>query len=140
MKKLGILLFAFAALSINAVAQKTMAHFNTNEADCYSFVDNNTNVVVKFKVDVQNAQQKDEIATKFKNIKEVKNVEAVEFNGNVATYKVTLAKDGFFKTMEKVLVNGNIFDVEMDGKTMSTKEFPAYAQNYYDTKVQSRKK
>lgn len=33
MKKLGILLFAFAALSINAVAQKTMAHFNTNEAD-----------------------------------------------------------------------------------------------------------
>ncbi len=140
MKKLGLLLFAFAAFTVNAVAQKTMAHFNTNEADCYSFVDNNTNVVIKFKVDVQNAQQKDEIATKFKGAKEVKNVETVEFNGNVATYKVTVSKEGFFKTMEKVLVNGNIFDVEMDGKTMSTKEFPAYAQNYYETKTQSRKK
>jgi len=140
MKKLGLLLFAFAALTVNAVAQKTMAHFNTSEADCYSFVDNNTNVVIKFKVDVQNAQHKDDVLAKFKALKEVKNAEIAEFNGNTVTYKVTVPKQGFFQTMEKVLVNGSIFDVEMDGKTMSTKEFPAYAQNYYDTKTQSRKK
>jgi hypothetical protein len=138
MKKLGLLLFAFVAFSVNAFSQKSLAHFNTSDADCYKIIDNNTNVVIKFSVDAKDASQKDAYVATFQKIKEVSNVETVSFDGSLATYKLTITKDGFFNTIEKTLVLASIFEVEYNGKKMSTKELGPIAKAEYEAVQRSR--
>jgi len=140
MKKISILFVAFTIISLgSAFAQKTLAHFNTSDADCYKIIDNNMNIVVKFAIDANSSKQKDLYVTTFKNMKEIANIEVVSFDGALATYKMTVPKEGFFKTLEKALVLASIFEVDYNGKTMSTKELGPIAKADYDNALKARR-
>jgi len=140
MKKISILFVAFTIISLgSAFAQKTLAHFNTNDADCYKIIDNNMNVVVKFAIDANSTKQKDLYVNTFKNMKEIANIEVLSFDGTLATYKMTVPKEGFFQTMEKALVIANIFEVDYNGKTMSTKEFGPTAKAEYEDALKAKR-
>lgn len=105
MKKLALLLFAFVAFSVNAVAQKTTVVFDFKKI---TIVDNNA---VSFDIVVNNIkdeQEKEFILNKFKTRKEVISVSYSDLASGSVAFTVKSGKDNFWSNTQQMLISAGI--------------------------------
>jgi hypothetical protein len=123
MKKLAsLLVIALFMLSMNAVAQKSMAYLNTKAAK--QEVDKQT-IIVNFQVDNVNAISQQKYADVFKKEQMVKDVKVTNTAGK-ANYAVKMNKGGTIEALQRMFVKAEIDNVNIDGKVVPTKDLVAY--------------
>jgi hypothetical protein len=124
MKKIASLfVIALFMLSMNAVAQKSMAYLNTKTVK--QEVDKQM-ILVTFQVDNVDAAAQKKYADVFKKEQIVKEVNVQPGTAGKATYAVKMYKGGTLEALQRMFVKAQIDNVNIDGKVVPTKDLVAY--------------
>jgi hypothetical protein len=125
MKKIASsLVIALFMLSVNAVAQKSMAYLSTKTAK--QEVDKQT-IIVTFQLDNVDKLMEQKYADIFKKEQLVKDVTVKAGDAaNKAAYAVKMTKGGTMEALQRMFIKAQIDNVTIDGKVVATKDMVTY--------------
>lgn len=123
-------------LSAKTFAQKTVAYIY-KDAPITQVQKTATFQVVLDNID--NDQEKNEFAGKFKTCKQILSVVPSAITDNKVTYTITMEKENIFMNFQRALSDSNIETTEFFGKQVATHQFGQIAEAEYNKTVTSQR-
>ncbi|MFL5762678.1 MAG: hypothetical protein ACJ77K_01975 [Bacteroidia bacterium] len=125
MKKIASLfVIASFMLSVNAVAQSSMAYLNTKTAK--QEVDKQT-IILTFQLDNVDKTTQQKYADSFKKEQVVKDVTMKAGDApNKIAYSLKMMKGGTMEALQRMFIKAQIPSVTIDGQVVATKDLVAY--------------